>query len=76
MGTLDCHALDHIAESLRHVGGLEYLHGGQLENSHELFKWSYHLKFEINLSSMDETIAQQTHTHLDRTLWRGTTKKC
>jgi len=38
MGTTKWYGLDHLAQDLREVGGIKYLHGGLYEKSHKLFK--------------------------------------
>lgn len=59
MGTSKWHSLDHVVESLRHVGGIEYLHGGLYEHAHKRFKDAYKLTSRRKRSAMEETLRRQ-----------------
>lgn len=71
MGTSKWHALEHVVDNLRDLGGIQYMHGGLYEQSHKNFKEDYKLTSKRVHSAMTETLKRQEERALlqhDQTL--------
>lgn len=64
MGTCKWNYLEHILKRLRELGGLEHLHGGLYEMSHEIFKDDYKLISKRKNSAMLESLQRQEEMEL------------
>lgn len=60
MGTSKWYSMEHSLDSLRELGGVEYLNGGLYENSHRRFKEEYRLKSKRFSLEMEETMTRQS----------------
>lgn len=52
MGTYKWHCLEHLVDSLKGVGGIEYLRAGHYESAHKITKRAYQITTEQNESAM------------------------
>lgn len=58
MGTQKWHLPDHSVDLIKHVGCLQFLHGGLHEGSHKIFETVFAKSLKRRVAAMDEAVGR------------------